>query len=42
MLTVLAHVTPTEFPYGVTLFFVGWATGIASATVYLRYFRSRS
>ncbi len=41
MLTLLAHVTPHEFPLGAVLFFAGWATGIASAAVYLRFFRTR-
>ncbi|HYO25677.1 MAG TPA: hypothetical protein VEQ85_12100 [Lacipirellulaceae bacterium] len=41
MLTVLAHVTPAETPYGLLLFAAGWAAGIASAAVYFRYLRTR-
>lgn len=41
MLMLLAHVTPTEFPLGTVLFFAGWATGIASAIAYMRFFKAR-
>jgi hypothetical protein len=41
MLAVLAHVTPTETPYGVLLFAAGWAAGLASAAIYVRYFRTQ-
>ena len=36
MLTLLAHVTPTETPYGLLLFVAGWAAGLASAAAYAR------
>jgi hypothetical protein len=41
MLTLLAHVTPTETPYGVLLFAAGWAAGLVSAVIYFRYVRTR-
>jgi hypothetical protein len=41
MLMFLAHVTPKETPYGVLLFAAGWAAGLASAAIYVRYFRTR-
>jgi hypothetical protein len=41
MLTVLAHVTPNETPYGLLLFVAGWAAGTATTFVYFRYIRTR-
>jgi hypothetical protein len=41
MLTVLAHVTPNESPYGLLLFVAGWAAGLATSIVYSRYMRTR-
>jgi hypothetical protein len=41
MLQLLAHVTPNETPYGLLLFAAGWAAGVASAAIYLRYLRTR-
>ena len=35
-MTVLAHVTHLEFPFGVVLFLLGVATGIALAWAYRR------
>ena len=41
MLQLLAHVTPNESPYGLLLFAAGWAAGVASVALYIRYFRTR-
>jgi hypothetical protein len=41
MLQLLAHVTPNESPYGLLLFAAGWAAGLASAAIYMRYSRTR-
>ena len=41
MMTLLAHVTPNEFPWGAVLFIAGWAAGLGTAGVFLRYFRTR-
>jgi hypothetical protein len=40
MLSVLAHVTPYEFPIGVALFLGGVGVGVGIG-VYLRYFKAR-
>ncbi|HMO85661.1 MAG TPA: hypothetical protein PKC18_12170 [Lacipirellulaceae bacterium] len=42
MMTILAHVTPNEFPQGLALFAAGWAAGIVSALAAWRLLRSRS
>lgn len=44
MLSLLAHVTPSEFPIGLALFLggLGVGTGIGVGLgVYLKYFRTR-
>ena len=42
MISVLAHVTPQEYPAGVALFLAGIGVGVGlSVAVYLWRFRSR-
>ena len=41
MLTILAHVTEREFPWGAALFFAGALAGSLVTAAVLRRFRSR-